>query len=145
MLSEISLASFAHVGIPLVKRIHYLPETRIANVLSVRMERVKKPNHLWTGILLLSNSCSEFPGKKQTLTVTSKTKQYLIPPGESRAVQPALAAKIIQNYVSHSEESKDNSLLWSQATSGTMTYTNSWHCQSTAGSAFTLLCYWCQM
>lgn len=41
MLSEISLASFAHVGIPLVKIIHYLPETRIANVLSVRMERVK--------------------------------------------------------------------------------------------------------
>lgn len=41
MLSEISLASFAHVGIPLVKIIHYLPETRIANVLSVRMERIK--------------------------------------------------------------------------------------------------------
>lgn len=56
MLSEISLASFAHVGIPLVKRIHYLPETRIANVLSVRMERVKtKPslNRYFASVQLL--------------------------------------------------------------------------------------------
>lgn len=44
------------MSVPLVKIIHYLPETRIANVLSVRMERVTtKPslNGYFTSVQLL--------------------------------------------------------------------------------------------